>query len=245
MSDITDKSDVSDVNDVSDTENTESSNTKDTTKDTTKETATEDSNTDSSTEDDDTTKDIAEEDKDSTTGDSDEDDTTTSVIDNYDGINNDIVDYFDKLRLFREYSYYYTDKDLATIFKYNNIDDILKNYTYDEIKAKLVNTKINTEEKDIDIGDIVIVKKPYLRNDEYVYLKGLVIGIHKEYRDINHLEYYNVYDILKLTRRYTDGYGYEVSQESVDNLYLTDKSIENAYEIINKLNIESIDKMSI
>ena len=157
---------------------------------------------------------------------------------------NTAVDYERKVDLIRAYSGYYTEEEFEEMFSRSDLSSILTDYAYNEMRAILVNTRTNTFEREVDIGDIVIVRKPYMREGTYTYVKGLVIGYHKEYDDDNRVDsiYRTFYDILVQTNVYGDGFSYEIKREPITSLTLVEGSISDVDVMMKTLSRYSLDQ---
>lgn len=157
----------------------------------------------------------------------------------------DAVDYDMKVGLIRSYLGYYTDDDIIQIFDTDSLQLILTKFTYSEIRARLANTLTNTLEKDFEIGDVVKINKPYLRNGVYDKLDGVIIGSHWVFDEQESGKapiYHTSYDILVQVQSYLDGYKYEVRHEKASDLILTGKSLDDIGSVMRRYAALIIDQ---
>lgn len=174
---------------------------------------------------------------------------------------NDVVDYDNKIDLLRLYIPFYTEEDLDRMFGTGNTTDILTKFTYNQIRAILVNTLQNTVDKEFDIGDVVVINKAVLKDNMYQHHEGLIIGKHRVYDDyFNNKEpfssveefnqysqskgivYHEEYDILCQVTQYPDGYGYDVRRERARDLILTAIHIDNVDKLMSEYSKYVIDR---
>lgn len=151
-------------------------------------------------------------------------------------ITSDIVDYRRKLDILTTYLAFYTNEELESLFGCTKLTDILDNFEYAEIKARLANFRNNAQESDVQIGSIVTVKKPYLTNGSYSYLDGVVIGFRIVYTDVNRREYYKIFDILVRLSDSLNNYRYDVMHEVVSDLIVSENVIEKVEDVIREYN---------
>lgn len=151
-------------------------------------------------------------------------------------ITSDIVDYRRKLDILTTYLAFYTNEELESLFDCTKLTDILDNFEYAEIKARLANFRNNAQESDVQIGSIVTVKKPYLTNGSYSYLDGVVIGFRTVYTDVNRREYYRIFDILVRLSDSQNNYRYDVMHEVVSDLIVSENVIEKVEDVIREYN---------
>lgn len=142
----------------------------------------------------------------------------------------DIAEYDRKIDLLRAYVGYYTEFDLEEMFDTDSLVEILTKYTYNQIRARLVNTKSNTLEADFDLGDIVEINKPVLRYNIYEHHLGVIIGKHLVFDDKDKNRspiYHTQYDILVQSEQFIDGISYEIRREVARDLILKEHTIES------------------
>lgn len=143
-------------------------------------------------------------------------------------IQSDAIDYNRKIGLLRTYAGYYSEEDYVYMFGTTSLTEILENCSYSVIKARLMNTLSNTLDKDIEIGDVVTINKPTLKNGVYRNIDGLVLGKHMVYDEYDKNRapiYHMAYDILIQSEVFIDGYTYEVRRENAEDLTLKEVSV--------------------
>lgn len=157
----------------------------------------------------------------------------------------DLAEYDKKIDLLRAYVGYYTEHDLEIMFDTHFLMDIITKYTYNQIRARLVNTKSNTLEQDFDIGDIVEIDKPVLRYNIYEHDEGMIIGKHLVFDDKDKNRspiYHTQYDILVQSDQYIDGFAYEIKRERARDLILKENTIEEVKGIMEEFASYQIEK---
>lgn len=161
-------------------------------------------------------------------------------------ISNDIVDFNNKTSLLRLYLGYYDGEDLERLFDTDSVSTILENYTYSQIRARLITTKQSDEDAPYNIGDIVEINKPYMKDGTYQHLLGLIIGKHRVFSEYNNNRtpiYHFSYDILCQLRDYTDGYSYEVRREVSRDLITTNlQSMDSVEGLMKQLALMVIER---
>lgn len=160
-------------------------------------------------------------------------------------ISNDAADFNLKISLIRNYLGYYTNDDLVAMFHTSSLANILTKFTYRQIRARLVNTRTNTLDSEFEIGCVVTINKPVMKNGSYQHNQGVIIGKHLVYDDSNRNKsplYHMVYDVLVQTKTYIDGYSYEVTQEVANDLILEDGVVSNVKDVMGQIASYAIDR---
>ena len=157
----------------------------------------------------------------------------------------DVAEYDKKIDLLRSYVGFYTEQDFELMFDTVSLIDILTKYSFNQIRARLVNTKSNTLESDFDIGDIVEINKPVLRYNIYEHDEGLIIGKHLVFDDKDRNRspiYHTQFDILVQSEQFIDGFSYEIKRERARDLTLKEYTVDGVSDMMLEFASYQIEK---
>lgn len=138
-----------------------------------------------------------------------------------------VVDHSNKLNLIRSYLGTFTDSEISRFFANKTLDQILEDYTYDEISSVFVNVSTMLEEADINIGYLVRIKSPVYLDGSYQSIEGVVVGSHLVYDYIDskkgYKRYHTAFDVLIIQKIYTDsynpsGYAYQIKSYTAKDI---------------------------
>lgn len=160
-------------------------------------------------------------------------------------IQSDAIEYNRKINLIRAYSGHFTEDDFEYMFETTSLAEILDRYSYATIRARLANTLSNTLDKDIEIGDVVLVNKPVMKDGAYRNVEGLVIGKHIVYDEYDKNRspiYHTQYDVLTQSGVFLDGYTYDIRKENAEDLILKESHISGLADCMALFNSIIIDR---